>query len=93
MCVDLEEINRSRNKVQKEAIAHQSQYYVSGTRLMREYGYDGQIANIASYISQAEFSIDVSGRLITFTLTSSPESIAERSETKTYRFYQRTEGG
>ncbi len=74
-----------------EAITHQRQYYVSSTRLMRDS--DGQVANIASYISAAEFSIDGSGRLITFTLTSSPESISERSETKTYRFYQRTEGG
>ena len=74
-----------------EAITHQNQYYVSGTRLMRDS--DGQLANIASYISAAEFSIDGSGRLITFTLTSSPESISERGETKTYRFYQRTEGG
>ncbi len=73
-----------------QAITHQSQYYLSGTRLMRDS--DGQVGNIASYISQAEFSIDDSNELkmVTVTLTSSPESISERSETRTYRIYRRS---
>ncbi len=73
-----------------DATVHQSQYYVLDTRLMRDY--DGQVANIASYISRAEFSIDDSDKLelVTVTLTSFPENISERSETKTYRIYRRS---
>ena len=72
------------------AITHQSRYYVSGTRLMRDS--DGQLANIASYILEAKFSMDYVNELelVTFTLTSSPGSISGRSETKTYRIYQRS---
>ena len=73
-----------------DATAHQSQYYILDSRLMRDY--DGQVANIASYISLAGFSIDDSTELelVTVTLTSSPENISERSETKTYRIYRRS---
>ena len=76
-----------------DATTHQSQYYILDSRLMRNYGYDGQVANIASYISEAKFSIDYVNELelVTFTLTSSPENISERSETKTYRIYPRSE--
>ncbi len=73
------------------ATVHHSLYYVLDTRLMRDY--DSQVANIASYISQAEFSIDLSGELVTVTLTSSPESAFGRSETRTYRVYRRSEEG
>lgn len=72
-----------------QATAHQSLYYLSGTRLMRNY--DGQVANIASYISKAKFSRDASGKMVTFTLTSFPESVSGRSETRTYRVYRRSE--
>lgn len=73
--------------------AHQSQYYLSGTRLMRNY--DGQVALLASSISEARFSIDDADELgmVTVTLTSSPESVSGRSETRTYRIYRRSEGG
>jgi len=74
-----------------QATWHEVQYYVSDTKLKRDY--DGQVTNIALYISKAEFSIDGSGELVTFTLTSSPESVSERSETRTYRVYPRSEGG
>jgi len=75
------------------ATAHQSLYYIiDETRLMRKYGYDNQTANIASYISRAEFSIDGSGELVTVTLASFPESVLGRSETKTYRIYRRSRG-
>ncbi len=75
------------------ATAHQSLYYIAPgtTRLMRNS--DGQLANIASYISEAEFSIDDANELelVTVTLTSSPETVLGRSETKTYRIYRRSE--
>lgn len=73
------------------ATAHYSQYYVSvnSTRLMRNY--DGQVANIALYLSRAEFSIDLSGKVFTVTLTSFPKTVLGRSQTKTYRIYRRSE--
>ncbi len=71
------------------ATAHQSQYYLSGTKLMRNYG--GQIANIALYISKAQFSKDGSNKVFTVSLTSSPEGVSGGSQTKTYRIYRRSE--
>ncbi len=72
-----------------QATYHQSQYYLSGTQLKRNY--DGQVANAALYISKAEFSVDASGEIVTVTLTSSPEGASGRSETRTYRVYRRSE--
>lgn len=76
-----------------QATEHQSLYYVSDTKLKRDYDDGLVVTNIALYISKAEFFIDDAGELVTFTLTSSPENVSERSETRTYRIYPRSEGG
>ncbi|MFQ5861050.1 MAG: type II secretion system protein [Dehalococcoidia bacterium] len=64
---------------------HTSSYTLSGTSLVRTY--DGVTHIVARHITQAQFSLQ--GRVVTVTLTSSPDRVPQQSETRTYYLYLR----
>jgi prepilin-type N-terminal cleavage/methylation domain-containing protein len=72
--------------VNEGSVSHSATYTYSGTTLQRNY--DGQVSIVARHLTYVGFSIN--GRLVTVTLTSSPEDLMPRSsETRTYLIYLR----
>ena len=68
--------------------AHTSTYSLSGTELKRDH--NGTVTTLARHVSDVQFSL--AGRLITVTVTSTPEGRLGVSEQATYKIWLRPTG-
>jgi len=64
---------------------HTSSYYLSGTELQRDY--DGNVTVVAHYVANIEFSLNE--RVITVTITCTPDGSSGVSEQKTFNVHLR----
>jgi prepilin-type N-terminal cleavage/methylation domain-containing protein len=74
---------------QEESISHSVIYTYSGTALQRNY--DGVVTTVGRHLTDVGFSLD--GRLVTITLTSSPEEEPRSAVTRSYTMQMRAETG
>ena len=74
---------------QEESVSHSVIYTYSGTDLQRNY--DGVVTTVGRQLTDVGFSLD--GRLVTITLTSSPEEEPRSAVTRSYTIYMRAETG
>ena len=74
---------------QEESVSHSVIYTYSGTALQRNY--DGVVTTVGRHLTDVGFSLD--GRLVTITLTSSPEEEPRSTVTRSYTIYMRAETG
>ena len=74
---------------QEESVSHSVIYTYSGTALQRNY--DGVVTTVGRHLTDVGFSLD--GRLVTITLTSSPEGEPRSTVTRSYTIYMRAEAG
>ena len=68
---------------------HTARYFLSGDKLVRVYevvdidGTSSETTTVALYITNLEFSLN--GRLLTFTVASTPEEVPQRTWENTYK--------
>ncbi len=76
---------------QEESISHSVIYTYSGTDLQRNY--DGVVTTVGRHLTDVRFFLDGDGRLVSITLTSSPEEEPRSAVTRSYTIYMRAETG